>query len=135
MAEPGMINARRHDMSKQKNTRQFSELPPEQVTSTPPPVVSSPAPVDSPPEVVVNATEPVKTLAGHDLKPHRRCPLCWNRAQGYGTAYSTAPNGRSYYKCNQTLTEQMPCGHTWSVVASLQTIVVQHREVNIEGQR
>lgn len=98
-------------------------------------MVNPPAAVEPAPVVVVNTTEPIKTLAGHDLKPHRRCPLCWTRAQGYGTAYSTAPNGRSYYKCNQTLTGELPCGHTWSVVASLQSVVVEYREVTIEGQR
>lgn len=95
----------------------------------------APAVVDSAPEVLQTGTEPIKTLAGQDLKPHRQCPLCWGRNKGYGTAYSTAPNGRTYYKCDQVLTQNSPCGHTWSVVIDEQSVTITHRVVSLDGMR
>ena len=94
-----------------------------------------PVVVDDAPQVQQTGTEPIKSLAGQDLKPHRQCPLCWSRSKGYGTAYSTAPNGRTYYKCDHSLTEHSPCGHTWSVVIGLQAVTITHRVVTLDGMR
>lgn len=134
MAVHGMTE-RQHAMSKQRQPNQ-QQRPQIVTTSTPasepakPPVEVAAAPV-----VVETSTESVKTLAGQDMKAHRRCPLCWNRCKGYGTAYSTAPSGRTYYRCVQTLSDEPPCGHTWSCVIQLETIVVEHRVVNLDGMR
>ncbi len=128
-------NSTRQQMSKKHN--QPAAQPPSKAvevpvvtsqTSTPAPTVL-PASVDPEPDIV-------RTPSGRMMEQHRRCPLCWNRCQGYGTSYSTAPNGRTYYKCKQTLsTDHPPCAHTWSVVVSLHSVTVQHRTVRLDGER
>jgi hypothetical protein len=68
------------------------------------------------------------------VEEHRRCPICWEGNGGYGTAYSK--HGRTrYYKCNQSRTDQGPCGHTWTVLVKLEVLAVEHRIVRMDGER
>ena len=103
--------------------------PTKSTTSTPDShKVSIPQSIDPAPVVF-------RTSAGRVIEDYRRCPICWNGSHGYGSAYSTAPNGRTYYKCNQSLTEFPPCGHTWSVVVTLHSVTIEHKTVRLDGER
>lgn len=86
-----------------------------------------------PPVEAKTAAQPA--AAPRAIREHRQCPICWSGCQGYGTAYSTAPNGKTYYRCNKTLTDLPPCGHTWTVVVQQHVTVVEHRTVDLDGQR
>lgn len=79
---------------------------------------------------------PAETARSRTIEDYRHCPLCWEGNGGYGVAYST--NGRTrYYKCCKTAKEGSPgpCGHTWTALVKLEVIRVEHRVVQIEGQR
>jgi hypothetical protein len=68
------------------------------------------------------------------IEDYRHCPICWGGNGGYGTAYSTQGRTR-YYKCDKSTTDKGPCGHTWTVLVKLEVIRVEHRVVDVEGQR
>lgn len=87
-----------------------------------------PAVVSTPPIVSL----PVEAAKIEHVEAYRRCPLCWERCQGVGCVYSTQGRTR-YYKCKRTLTEQPPCGFTWT--AKVEVVRVEHRVVVIDGQR
>lgn len=70
------------------------------------------------------------------IEPHRHCPICWNGNGGYGSAYSK--HGRTtYYKCDQVRegSDKGPCGHTWTAVIKIEAVRVEHRVVNVDGER
>lgn len=70
------------------------------------------------------------------IEEYRHCPICWGGNGGYGTAYSTQGRTR-YYKCDKTTKPDGtgPCGHTWTATVTLEAIRIEHRVVEIEGQR
>lgn len=83
-----------------------------------------------PPSIALPAT-----TQGEEIDRHRQCPLCWNGRGGYGLAYSTQGKTR-YYRCAKTRNpDSHPCGHTWTVRVELETIVIQHRIVRLDGER
>lgn len=134
MAGLGTINARQHTMSNGRNRARNTPGP--VTTSTPAAPMVPPPEVPQAPAVVQTETEPLRTPSGRILELHRCCPLCWNRSKGFGTSYSTAPNGRTYYKCDQTMSEEHPpCGHTWSIVINAESVVITHRTVELDGKR
>lgn len=66
-----------------------------------------------------------------DVEWFRRCPLCWGRCKGVGKAYSK--NGCTrYYRCAKTLTDEAPCGHTWSAIVRTEVVRVEHRVVSLD---
>lgn len=70
------------------------------------------------------------------IQPHRHCPLCWEGRGGYGTAYSK--QGRTtYYRCDQTTKPDGlgPCGHTWSAILRIEAVKIEHRIVELDGER
>ena len=70
------------------------------------------------------------------IEEYRHCPICWNGHGGYGTCYST--HGRTrYYKCDQTTKPDGPgpCGHTWTATVKLEVVRVEHRTVELDGER
>lgn len=99
------------------------------------PEVIAPKPVQA--VTLKTAEEPVITALnpGRRIEDHRHCPICWERCKGYGTAYSTSPNGKTYYRCNQSLTQFPPCGHTWSAVVTLHSVTIEHKTVRLDGER
>jgi hypothetical protein len=76
-----------------------------------------------------------QTTTGEQIEIHRRCPICWEGRGGYGLAYSTQGQTRYYRCCKSDKPGLGPCGHTWSVRVQLQTIVIQHKVVSIDGER
>jgi hypothetical protein len=102
------------------------------VTSSTPAVIPIvPDAIDTAQTIVVDYT---KTPDGKDLKTHRQCPICWGQSKGFGTAYSTSSSGKTYYKCDQSLTENSPCGHTWSVSVMATKIVIETRVIKADGE-
>jgi hypothetical protein len=74
--------------------------------------------------------QPVKAEQKQPTIPgYRRCPLCWGGNGGYGVAYRTNGNTR-YYRCCRG---EKSCGHTWT--ATLQVVRVEHRVVELDGER
>lgn len=69
------------------------------------------------------------------IEDYRKCPVCHEGMGGYGVAYSTQGQTRYYRCCKSNKADGFPCGHTWSVRVHLETITIQHREVNIDGNR
>lgn len=88
----------------------------------------------TPPEPV-KAAEPSPPRQ-KTIEPHRYCPICWEGRGGYGTAYSKQ-GGKTYYKCDQTTKPEGvgPCGHTWSAVLRIEAVRVEHRVVEMDGER
>lgn len=74
-------------------------------------------------EIVVDQSQQIEWF--------RRCPICWGRCKGVGLAYSKNGSTR-YYKCSRTLTEEAPCGHTWTAIVRSEVIRVDHRIVTLE---
>jgi len=74
--------------------------------------------------------------AEREIEAYRRCPVCWNGRGGYGVAYSTQGSVR-YYKCCKSRNADGlgPCGHTWSVRVVLSSVVVESRQIFLDGQR
>ena len=81
------------------------------------------------------AVELPPTTQGEEIEVHRRCPICWEGRGGYGLAYSTQGKTRYYRCCKSAKPGLGPCGHTWTVRVQLETIVIQHRVVSLDGQR
>jgi hypothetical protein len=69
------------------------------------------------------------------IENYRHCPICWEGRGGYGVAYSTHGQTRYYKCCKTTKADQSPCGHTWTTIVKLEVIRVEHRRVDLEGQR
>lgn len=88
-----------------------------------PPIVHSVAPIS----VVEKIDEPMEER----IEIHRRCPLCWEKARGVGVSYSKQGCTR-YYKCKRTLTDDAPCGFTWSAIVRTEIVRVEHRIVTLE---
>lgn len=89
-----------------------------------------PKPQQAPPVDSIPATPE------REIEIFRRCPICWNGRGGYGVAYSTQGNVR-YYKCCKARGGDGlgPCGHTWSVRVVLSSVVVESRQIFLDGQR
>lgn len=66
-----------------------------------------------------------------NIPQYRQCPLCWERARGVGVSYSKQGCTR-YYKCKRTLTDDAPCGFTWSAIVRTEIVRVEHRIVTLE---
>ena len=92
--------------------------------------VPVPTPVVAPIEAA--APEPRKRI----IEEYRHCPVCWNGNGGFGDCYSTQGRTR-YYKCVQTTKPDGPgpCGHTWTALVKLEVIRVEHRIVELDGER
>lgn len=88
--------------------------------------IRQPGPVPIP-----KAIEPLPAKVEH-VEQYRRCPLCWERCQGVGCVYSTQGRTR-YYKCKRTLTDQPPCGYTWTAI--VEVVRVEHRVITLDGER
>lgn len=74
--------------------------------------------------------------AEREIERHRRCPVCWNGRGGYGVAYSTQGSVRYYKCCRSQKPEGLgPCGHTWSVRVVLSSVMVESRQVFLDGER
>lgn len=79
--------------------------------------------------------EPVAAVE-REIEAYRRCPVCWNGRGGYGVAYSTQGSVRYYKCCRSRKPEGLgPCGHTWSVRVVLSSVVVESRQVFLDGER
>ena len=79
--------------------------------------------------------QPKPTAQQEEIQAWRRCPICWDRAGGYGIAYSTQGQTR-YYKCCRTQRpDAPPCGHTWSVRVQLNAVILEHKTVSLDGLR
>lgn len=73
-------------------------------------------------------------LGESDVPLHRRCPLCWEGNKGIGKAYSKQGRTR-YYKCARTLRGAPPCGFTWTATVKIEVTKVEHRIVELDGER
>ena len=91
-------------------------------------------PVQPAPVTRSEAAEIVQPVVSDDaaasIPIYRRCPICWDRCKGVGTVYTTNGSTR-YYKCKRTLTEQPPCGHTWTAIVRTEVIKVESRTVTL----
>lgn len=94
------------------------------------PATATPQPQQQRPAIDLPAT-----TQGEEIEIHRRCPICWEGRGGYGLAYSTQGQTRYYRCCKANKPGPGPCGHTWTVRVQLQTIVIQHKVVTLDGER
>lgn len=88
----------------------------------------------SPPIVHAVESVPVEKIdkpIEERIEVYRQCPLCWERCKGVGVSYSKQGCTR-YYKCKRTLTDEPPCGFTWSAVVRTEVIRVEHRIVTLD---
>ena len=69
------------------------------------------------------------------IEDYRKCPVCHEGKGGYGVAYSTQGQTRYYRCCKSNKADGFPCGHTWSVRVVMSSVVVEHRQVFLDGQR
>ena len=69
------------------------------------------------------------------IEDYRKCPVCHEGMGGYGVAYSTQGQTRYYRCCKSNKPNGFPCGHTWSVRVILSSVVVEHKQVFLDGQR
>jgi len=69
------------------------------------------------------------------IEDYRKCPVCHEGRGGYGVAYSTQGQTRYYRCCKSNKPNGFPCGHTWSVRVVLSSVVVEHKQVFLDGQR
>ncbi len=86
--------------------------------------------------VVARVEQPATVEAvesAENMPVYRRCPLCWEGRKGYGVSYSKQGN-RRFYKCKKTLSDQSPCGHTWTAIVQLSVLRIESREVEIESR-
>lgn len=80
--------------------------------------------------------DPAPAPIERQIESYRQCPICWNGRGGYGVAYSTQGNVRYYKCCRCKHADGLgPCGHTWSVRVVLSSVVVESRQVFLDGQR
>ena len=103
--------------------------------------MTKPKPIPKQPERIVEPNQPPSDVlkvscreSDGEIKIHRRCPVCWERCKGVGVSYSTQGRTR-YYKCKRTLTDLPPCGHTWSATVQLHVMKVEHRTIELDGER
>jgi hypothetical protein len=75
-------------------------------------------------------SEPIR-----QIEDYRKCPVCHEGRGGYGVAYSTQGQTRYYRCCKSNKPNGFPCGHTWSVRVVLSSVVVEHKQVFLDGQR
>ena len=96
-----------------------------------------PKPVTQRPQPQLQPVEPAPSRpVEREIEVHRRCPVCWNGRGGYGVAYSTQGSVRYYKCCRSRLPDGLgPCGHTWSVRVVMSSVVVESRQVFMDGQR
>jgi hypothetical protein len=85
------------------------------------------------PENKTSAQQPAET--SRQIEDYRKCPVCHDGRGGYGVAYSTQGQTRYYRCCKSNRPDGFPCGHTWSVRVVLSSVVVEHKQVFIDGQR
>ena len=94
------------------------------------PATATPQPQQQRPAIDLPAT-----TQGEEIEIHRRCPICWEGRGGYGLAYATQGQTRYYRCCKSNKPGPGACGHTWTVRVQLQTIVIQHKVVTLDGER